>query len=181
MVKRRCRTGRHIVDHAGRLARKHRPHAATPAVAHGALATISVTFHDATETGPKSSSCQQVGRPRYVPPAHPAELKLHIVQACQSGSVLIAAGALASCLNANIVRKRVIDAEVTHRGLETTSPGLRCRTHTHINALRPDSKRKPHSEVQHVRPSARGREYAPLVPQPSKAKEAPIGASFELP
>ena len=55
---------------------------------------------------------------------HPAEFKRRIVQACQQGGVSIAAVALANGLNANMVRKWVIDAEVTHRGVETASARL---------------------------------------------------------
>jgi hypothetical protein len=44
---------------------------------------------------------------------HPAEFKRRIVQACQQGGISIAAVALANGLNANMVRKWVIEAEGT--------------------------------------------------------------------
>ena len=44
---------------------------------------------------------------------HPADFKRRIVQACQQAGVSIAAVALANSLNANMVRKWVIEAEVT--------------------------------------------------------------------
>ncbi|MFO1191278.1 MAG: transposase [Rhodoferax sp.] len=44
---------------------------------------------------------------------HPAEFKRRIVQACQQGGISIAAVALANRLNANMVRKWVIEAEGT--------------------------------------------------------------------
>lgn len=55
---------------------------------------------------------------------HPAEFKRRIVQACQQGGVSIAAVALANGLNANMVRKWVIDAEVTHQGVEAVGASL---------------------------------------------------------
>ncbi len=50
---------------------------------------------------------------------HPPEFKLRIVQACQQPGVSIAAVALANGLNANMVRKWVIEAEAADRAGDT--------------------------------------------------------------
>ena len=64
---------------------------------------------------------------------HPAEFKRRIVQACQQGGISIAAVALANGLNANMVRKWVIEAQGTQppgrpsAGRSTTAVSERCR------------------------------------------------------
>ena len=50
---------------------------------------------------------------------HTSEFKLRIVQACQQPGVSIAAVALANGLNANMVRKWVIEAEAAERVSDT--------------------------------------------------------------
>ncbi len=74
---------------------------------------------------------------------HSAEFKASVIQACQQPGVSIAAIALANGLNANMLRKWVIDSEGSHPATASEQHRIAGDAGAHFIALAPPAQNVP--------------------------------------